>query len=177
MKFFNILKQLYIKFLIYKSDAYSVSKVYRKYFNVKIGKNVRFTGKQNWSTEAYLIEIGDNVTITQNVVFHTHDGGVGIFRDEFPGINIFGRIKIGNNVFIGSNTIILPGITVGDNVVIGAGSIVTKDVPSNVVISGVPGRVIKTIEEYKNKTLKEAIFVNEINPKKRRKVILEKLLN
>ena len=175
MKILNIVKTLYLKFLIYQSNQYSVAKVYRKYFGVKIGRNVRFTGKQNWSTEVYLIEIGDNVIITQNVIFHTHDGGVGIFRNEYPGINIFGKIKIGNNVFIGSHTIFLPGITVGNNVVVGAGSIVTKDVPSNVVVAGAPARVLKTIKEYKKTALKKALFIDEVDLNKREEIIIQSL--
>ena len=177
MKILNIFKTLYLQFLIYQSNQYSVAKVYRKYFNVKIGKNVRFTGNPCWSSEPYLIEIGDNVTITQRVTFHTHDGGVGLFRNEYPGMNIFGRIKIGNNVFIGSSTIFLPGVTIGDNVVIAAGSVVSKNIPSNSVVAGVPAKIIKSINEYKEKALKNSIYVFETDPQKRKKEVLEKIKN
>ncbi len=54
-------------------------------------------------------------------------------------------IKVGDNVWIGGNVIVLPGVTIGDNTVIGAGSVVTKDVPSNVLAVGNPCRVIRTI--------------------------------
>jgi len=173
----NLIKKIYLKILIHKSNQYSVANVFRKYFRVKIGNNVRFTGIPNWGSEPYLVEIGDNVTLTQNVTFHTHDGGVGLFRKEYPGINIYGRIKIGNNVFIGSNTIFLPGVTVGNNVVIAAGSVISKDIPDNVVVGGVPAKIIKSIDEYKVKALKNAVYIFESNPIKRKIEILNKLNN
>ena len=55
-------------------------------------------------------------------------------------------IKVGNNVWIGGNVVVLPGVTIGNNVVIGAGSVVTKNIPDNVVAVGNPCRVIKKID-------------------------------
>ena len=63
----------------------------------------------------------------------------------------FGKIKIGNNVHIGMNVIVMPGVTIGDNVVIGCGAIVTKNIPSNSVAVGVPAKVIESIDEYYEK--------------------------
>jgi acetyltransferase-like isoleucine patch superfamily enzyme len=129
----------------------------------------------DFGSEPFLIEIGDNVTITNGVGFITHDGGVGMFRKEYPGINVFGRIVVKNNVFIGVQTIILPGVTIGNNVVIGAGSIITKDIPDNVVVAGAPAKIIRTIDEYKSICLKKCIYVNENDPKKRKKAIMDGL--
>lgn len=150
---------------------------FRKNLGIKIGKNVRFTGNPTWGTEPFLITIGDNVTITQDVVFHTHDGGVGLFRKEFPGINVFGEITIGNNVFIGSHTIFLPGVMVGDNVVIGSGSVVTKDIPSNSVAAGVPAKVIKSFNDYKANAISKAVYIHESDPVKRKNEIQSNLKN
>ena len=69
---------------------------------------------------------------------------------------------IGNNVWIGGGSIILPGITVGDNTTIGAGSVVTKDVPSNVLALGNPCRVIRNLEDLLRK-LQKQIFMNNMN--------------
>ena len=80
----------------------------------------------------------------------THDGGIshtylmGIAPKRFDN---FGRIRIGNNCFIGIRCIIMKGVTIGDNCIIGAGSVVTKDIPANVVAAGVPCRVIREITE------------------------------
>lgn len=60
----------------------------------------------------------------------------------------YGRIKIGNNVFIGAHTIICKPVTIGDDVVIAAGSVVTKDVPSGEMWGGVPAKFIKKLEGY-----------------------------
>ncbi len=176
MRIIRTLKNIWFRFLVWKSDAYSLAGVYRKYLGVKFGKNARITGKDiRFGSEPYLIEIGDEVIITGGVIFETHDGGVGLFRKEFPGINIYGRIKIGNSVFIGNNAIIMPGVTIGNNVVIGAGSIVTRDIPPNVVAAGIPARVLKTFEEYKQKALQQGVFIFATDSKKRKEEILEKL--
>lgn len=74
-------------------------------------------------------------------------GGASI-RKNHPDFDCFGKITIGNYVYIGANAVILPGVTIGDNSLIAAGSIVTKSVPSNVVMAGNPAKVICTIDEY-----------------------------
>jgi acetyltransferase-like isoleucine patch superfamily enzyme len=107
---------------------------------VKIGKNCK-VHTVSFSTEPYLVEIGDNVRITSGTTFITHDGGVNVFRGEIGG-GIFGRIKIGNNVFIGTNCIILYNTTIGDNCIVGAGSVVRGQFPENSVIVGNPAKVV-----------------------------------
>lgn len=130
---------------------------YARKSGVKIGEGCTLLGRVEWGSEPYLIEIGDNVRITSGVFFVTHDGGVHVLRREWdgheasPNLDLFKRIKIGSNVFIGIRTTIMPGVTIGDNVIIGAGSIVTKDIPSNTVACGVPARPIRTLEEYAEK--------------------------
>lgn len=171
----KLLKMKYLEQKIRLSDSEGKARIYRKYFGIKIGNNVRFTGVPFFGSESYLIEIGDNVTITQNITFHTHDGGVGLFRKEYPGINIFGKIIIGNNVFIGSDSIILPGVKVGNNVIIATGSVISRDVLDNSVVAGVPARRIKSYDEYKNKCLRNAVYIFETDEIKRKKEILDKL--
>lgn len=79
--------------------------------------------------------------------FFTH-GGANVVRDMDPSFDCFGKIKIGNNVYIGNNTLVMPGVTVGDNVLIAAGSVVTKSIPSDVVVGGNPAKVICSRKEY-----------------------------
>lgn len=92
------------------------------------------------------IEIGDNVMIADFVVIRDHN-----HRFDIPGIPfnkqgmVHDPIKIGNNVWIGTKATILAGVTIGDNCVIGANAVVTKDIPSNSVVAGVPARFIKSI--------------------------------
>ena len=142
---------------------------------LKIGNNCKIlTSKWSFGSEPYLIEIGNNVEITSGVRFITHDGGAWIFREKDPTLDVFGKIKIGNNVFIGVNTVILPNIQIGNNVVIGAGSIVTKDIPSNTVVCGVPAKVISSIEEYYSKLKKDDFQTKGCNKKDKEVIIREK---
>ena len=95
----------------------------------------------------WLIEIGDKVTLAPRVHILAHDAST---KREL-GYTLIGRVSIGNNVFVGAGSIILPNVTIGDNVVIGAGSIVSRSIPSNSVAVGNPARVIGTYEDYINK--------------------------
>lgn len=106
-----------------------------------------------FGSEPYLITLGEHVEITAGVKFLPHDGAVWCLRkqEKFKNIDLFGPIKVGNNVFFGNNAIILPGVTIGDNVVVGAGAVVTSDVPSGSIVGGVPAKVIKKLEDYAEK--------------------------
>ena len=108
---------------------------------MKIGQNCQFH-TMTFSTELYLIEIGDHVAIARGTLFITHDGGIWCFRDEISNEDVFGQIIIGNNVFIGNNCTILPNTTVGNNCIIGAGSVVRGKFPENSVIVGNPAKVV-----------------------------------
>lgn len=111
---------------------------------MKVGEN--FNRQQGCfidPTHCYLIEIGNNVTMSIRVTLMAHDAST----KKLTGYTKIGHIKIGNNVFIGANTTILPGVTIGDSAVVGAGSVVTHDVAEGVVVAGVPARQIGTAEE------------------------------
>lgn len=113
---------------------------------VEMGCN-NFIASRFWSSEPYLIKIGSHCQITAGVKFYTH-GGAGAVRRWFPKFDTFGKVSIGDYVYIGNDAKIMPGVTVGDNVLIAAGSIVTKSIPSKVVVAGNPARYICSIEDY-----------------------------
>mgnify|MGYP004614413491 CR=1 FL=1 len=119
-------------------------------------------GNVYWNTEPWIITLGKNVYITDEVKFITHDGGTLLYRDIIPDLELTKPIIVGDRVYIGNNVIILPGVTVGNNVVIGAGSVVTHDVPDNSVIAGVPAKIIKTSDEYLNKLQKESLHLGHL---------------
>lgn len=100
--------------------------------------------------------------ITTGVKFLTHDGGTLVFRHIVPDLEITKPITIGDNVYIGNNTIILPGVTIGNNVIVGAGTVITKDIPNNSVVVGVPGRVIKSADDYFEKIKKESLHLGHL---------------
>lgn len=97
----------------------------------------------------WLISVGDDVTLASNVRILAHDAST----VKVGAHTKIGIVKIGNNVFIGADSIVLCNTRIGDNVVIGAGSVVTKDVPSNSVYAGNPAKFICTFEEYRQKHL------------------------
>lgn len=108
---------------------------------VKIGEGCH-VDTLGFPSEPYLIEIGDHVGIASGTLFLTHDAGINCFREEFPEDDVFGTIKIGNNVFIGSNCIILLNSNIGNNCIVGAGSVVRGTFPDNSVIFGNPAKVV-----------------------------------
>ncbi|MEY8324118.1 acyltransferase [Lachnospiraceae bacterium 54-11] len=110
---------------------------------VTIGKNTDILDSLIDKGHGYLIDIGDNVTITGSTLL-AHDAST----KKHLGYTKVGKIKIGNNVFIGYGSIILPNVTIGDNVIVGAGSVVRKDIPCNSVVMGNPATVVCTFSEY-----------------------------
>lgn len=98
------------------------------------------------------MSIGDHVTVTSGVKFITHDGSTCLVKDtQGKRYQRFASIQVGSHVFIGVNTIVMPGVTIGSNVVIGAGSVVTKDIPDNSVAIGVPAKVVSNFDDYQTK--------------------------
>lgn len=129
---------------------------------VNIGDNVQIYGHVQWSSEPWIITIGDNVHITNGVEFITHDGGSLILRHITPDLEMTFPITVGNNVYIGTRAIIMPGVTIGNNSIIAAGSIVTKDVPDNSVVAGIPAKIIETLEEYHAKAQAKSLHLGHL---------------
>ena len=95
----------------------------------------------------WLITIGDNVTMAPRVHILCHDAST----KQFLNYTKIGRVTIGDNVFIGAESVVLPGVTIGSNVIIGANSTITHDIPNGVVAAGSPARVICSVEDYLDK--------------------------
>lgn len=104
------------------------------------------------TTRPWMIEIGSNVSITEGVTILTHGYDWSVFKGMYGDVlGSAGRVRIGDNVFIGMHSTILKGVTIGDNVVIGANSLINKDVPNNCVVVGNPQRVVCDIDSYLEK--------------------------
>ena len=122
---------------------------------VKIGENCLICS-DILTREPYLIEIGDNVTVSTNVTFVTHDNSVKLLH--LQGSDLFGRIVIGSDCFIGENATLLYGVTLPDQTIVAAGSVVTKSFSeSRTVLGGNPAHVIGTWDEFAEKAKDKAI--------------------
>lgn len=120
---------------------------YRK-LGMTIGEECYLFTDKIETAEPYLVSLGNHVTIANDVLFATHDASANLYLENVS--DIYGRINIGNYVFIGMGTIILPGVTIADHIIIGAGSVVTKSfLEPGVVIAGNPAKIIGNIEKLK----------------------------
>lgn len=125
---------------------------------LRCGRGVTLSSKfgTTFGSEPYLIELGDYVRLSGNVTFITHDGGTWAFRDleKYKDVLKFGKIVVGDRTFIGYGATIMPGVTIGKRCVVAAGAIVTKDIPDETVVAGIPARKVNTIWEYAEKCKK-----------------------
>lgn len=136
--------------------------------NINIGKNTRIlTNLSNFGSEPYLVRIGSNCTITSGVKFITHDASIGIVLN-YKNVDrvvagkkyeLMNNIEVYDNCMIGVNSIILPGVKIGPNSVVGAGSVVTKDVPSGVIVAGNPAKIICSLDDYYQKINDKKILI------------------
>jgi acetyltransferase-like isoleucine patch superfamily enzyme len=118
---------------------------YLRRAGVKIGKNCMISFRAKIDVRRGMVTIGDECTITYGCVILSHDRSAMHINPNDPGD---GEVIIGNNVYIGVNSVILRGVHIGDNSVIGAGSVVSKDIPPGVIAVGNPAKVIKQIERF-----------------------------
>lgn len=140
--------------LIY-DKVYRLSKggtAYARRKGVKVGEACRIYINA-FGSEPWLVEIGDRVTITRGCRLVTHDGSTWLMRDEKGRRQLYRKVIIGNDVFVGLNSIIMPGVRIGNEVIIAAGSIVTKSVPSGVIVGGNPAKIIGDYHKYKENVM------------------------
>lgn len=135
---------------------------FAKRIGVNVGNNCRIYTRY-FGSEPFLISIGNNVTITANVSFITHDGSLILFSDEKGRRYKYQKIEVGNNVFIGVNSIVMPGIKIEDNVIVAAGSVLTKSVPAGVIVAGVPAKIIGNFYDLKITCLDNCISKEDVN--------------
>ena len=142
-----------------------------------VGKNFFLGGSYIDVWFLQLITIGDNVTLAGNVTILAHDASTKNWLHHTK----IGKVTIGNRVFIGYGSIILPGVTIGDDVVIGAGSVITHDIESGKVAIGNPAEVKGTLDEFLARKKKEIkmypVFGDEYNNanKKMKREMVEKM--
>lgn len=149
----DIIKRIYHK--IHPSRQYTLEEWSEKMVEdlrrrgAEIGNNVDIINAVIDFGTPFMLKIGNNVTIT-NCRILTHDAST----KKFLGYTKTGHVTIGDNVFIGANSVILPNTTIGNNVIIGAGTVVAHNIPDDSVVIGNPCQIICSCQEYIDKQKK-----------------------
>ena len=138
----KVVKELFAK----SEDAFVNPPFYCDYgYHIEVGKNF-FANYNCTILDVGMVRIGDNCQMAPNVAIYT--AGHPVHPADRNSLYEYGiDVTIGDNVWLGGNVVICPGVTIGDNVVIGAGSVVTKDVPDYTIAAGNPCKVIRRITE------------------------------
>ena len=161
-RFFRKISLFYWKFIASPEE-------YARHIGVKIGKNC-LINTRNWSSEPYLITIGNNVQV-QEVYLYTLMGGDAV-REKYPDFDVFGKVVIEDWAYIGAHSQIMPGVTIGRGALVAAGSIVTKSVSPGTVVGGNPARYICTVEEYYERSKKYNLSTKALSQTEKRNILL-----
>ena len=148
---------------------------YARSLGVVIGDGTHLYGGDTgtFGTEPYLVTIGKNCHIGNEVRFITHDGMAIVLREHYPDIDLLARIEVGNNVAIGMRAIILPNVRIGSNCIIGCASVVNRDVPDNTIVAGIPARVIGSLEDYERKVVGRSLHTGTLQGREKEQRIRE----
>lgn len=157
-----------VKYFFKHHDSEVLNKYLRK-CGVEIGEKCNIYSDIT-TPESYLIKIGNNVTISTDVQFITHDNSICKIDPQFT--DVFGEITVGDNVFIGARALILPGVKIGNDVIVGAGSVVTKSISSGHVVAGNPATVIQNTYELKKTILEKGFNIDGLNRQEKQNLLL-----
>ena len=172
MNILNSLKKIQGRFMRYILPPNR----YAKCIGVKIGKGCVINTK-HFPTEPYLIEFGDYVRVAMHTKFFTH-GGLVAQRFNHPDLILeqFGKIKVGDYSYIGDSCLIMPGVEIGTNCIVGAGSVVTKSIPSGMMVAGNPAKIIGKTEDMVQRVASKCPITSrdfyKLNDEDRKKFIL-----
>jgi acetyltransferase-like isoleucine patch superfamily enzyme len=137
---------------------------YARRIGVVIQGRVKIYGSSYamFSSEPYLVTLGDNVYISVNARFVCHDGSTLPFRKDIPDLELAGEIVVGDNVFVGMGALILPNVKIGNNCIIGANSVVTKNVPDGVIVAGNPARIVRQTDDFLKRAQERSLKIGHL---------------
>lgn len=174
MNLYALLKNIYYQFIEIKKKKYFDGLVKK---GLKLGTNVQlFNNVHLDPSHCFLISIGDNCCLSDDVKIFAHDASTKIFLNYTK----IAPVVVHHNCFIGAGSIVLPGVTIGPCSIVGAGSVVTHDISPNTVAAGNPARVIDTIENYLRKIkdlsegkkiFTEEYYISKLNDEKTDEII------
>ncbi len=165
MNIINILRIIYCRLYSFINPI-----GYCKYLGATIGEKCVLKANMLGS-EPWLITIGDHVLLAEGVKILTHDGAgfcLNYGNKEPLRMDMWGTVKIGNNVYVGINAIIMPNVEITNNVIIGAGAIVTKSITEDGVYVGIPARRIKSFDEWKENVMNKCKNTYGMSSKERK---------
>jgi len=138
---------------------------YARRIGVSINGKVTIYGSSYamFSSEPYLVTLGDNVFISVNARFVCHDGSTLPFRKDIPDLELAGEISVGDNVFIGMGALVLPNVKIGSNCIVGANSVVTKDVPDGAIVAGNPARIISETSDFLKRAQERSLKIGHLH--------------
>lgn len=143
---------------------------YARHLGVTIGEHTTIS-IHDWSSEPYLVTIGNHVQITRGVSIHTHGGGNAV-RQTIPDFDVFGKVVIEDWCYIGAHSQIMPGVTIGEGSLVAAGSVVTKSIPPHSVVGGNPAKVLCTINDYLERNIDYNTHTKGMDVEQKRKLLL-----
>jgi acetyltransferase-like isoleucine patch superfamily enzyme len=133
---------------LWRTDIFAYRVQRARQMGMKIGEGCRLYSLQV-ASEAELVELGNNVIVSGEVMFVTHDGAVFTARDQFPDVNgHYGRIRIGDGCFLGMRAVIMPGVELGENCIVAAGAVVMDSFAPNSVVAGNPATFVCSRSMY-----------------------------
>ena len=144
---------------------------YARKIGVNLGSHCLVCRSVEWPSEPYLVTIGNNVQLTRGVSIYTHGGG-NVIRHKVPDFDAFGKVVIEDWAYVGAHSLILPGVTIGVGSIIAAGSVVTRSVPSGMVVGGNPAKVLCSVEQYIERNLKYNIHSKKCSEKEKKRLLL-----
>ncbi|MFG0807001.1 acyltransferase [Pseudomonas fluvialis] len=167
MKVLRLLKVFTAPLNMLYAALYPVS--YARRIGVSLGGRVVIYGSSYsmFSSEPYLVTLGDNVYISVGANFVCHDGSTLPFRKDIPDLELAGEIRVGNNVFIGMGALILPNVSIGNNCIVGANSVVTRDVPDGHIVAGNPARLVSKTEDFLLRAQKKSLKIGHLTGKEK----------
>lgn len=167
----SILSSLITKFY----SRFASCEQYARRIGVKIGCGC-FISTKKFSSEPYLITIGNYVRVAPETAFYTH-GGVWTLRKKYnnPQIDNFGKIEIGDFSYIGERCMIMAGVTIGKNCIVGGGSVVTRSVPDGIMVAGNPAKFIGYTEDFYNRIKDNTALCCKGLDERRKEVYLKSL--
>jgi hypothetical protein len=158
------------KLLMFLSNERRVEKL--RAYGVRIGERC-LVYTTHFSTEPYLVKIGNHVAISAGTEFVTHDAAGWLFEASDPEMDVFGTIEVGDNTYFGTNCTVLPSTRIGADCVIGSGSVVRGVVPDGSVVMGNPARVVMKTSLFRHLLVnhKHRLDTRNLPPAEKEKVL------